>query len=150
MLLAVLVSTVLVLAAPFIGELRRWLAATLPGQYVWIINGVVGAAAIAVVLAALVRIRHGRVWRFGFLVLAAGLAVAFAEATGVRRMCAPGTRPGRVATLLRPGAKTWCSSGTSRPSWTRRHTFHARATAGTRSTAPMRRADSLRFPPHPS
>jgi hypothetical protein len=70
MLLALLVSTALVLAAPFIGEFRRWLAATVPGQYVWIINGVVGVAAAAVVLTAVVRIRSGRVWRFGLLGLA--------------------------------------------------------------------------------
>ena len=82
MLLALIVSLALVLAAPFIGELRRWVAATLPGQYVWIVNGVVGLSVAALAVAALMRIREGRVWRFALLGVAALVAVVFARLTG--------------------------------------------------------------------
>jgi hypothetical protein len=81
-LLAVFVSLALVLAAPFIGEARRWIAAHLPGQYVWIVNGVVGAAGVAVAIAAVVRIRERRVMRFSLIGLAAAVAVIFSRMTG--------------------------------------------------------------------
>jgi hypothetical protein len=81
-LLAVVVSLALVLAAPFIGEARRWIRDHLPGQYVWIINGVVGAAALAVVIAALMRIREQRVMRFGLIGLGAAIAIAYSGITG--------------------------------------------------------------------
>ena len=83
MLPAVLVSVVLVISAPFIGELRRWAAATLPGpQYLWLVNGVVGAGVAAVAVAAFLQIRHNRMWRFGLIGLAALIAVVFTRATG--------------------------------------------------------------------
>jgi len=82
MLLAVSVSLALVLAAPFIGELRRWVAGAMPGQYLWIVNGAVGLCVAAVGVAAVVRIRQGRVWRFGLLGGAAAVAVGFARVTG--------------------------------------------------------------------
>lgn len=82
MALAIVVSLVLVLSAPFIGEFRRWIAATLPGQYVWIVNGAAGLFVAAVGIAALARIRQGRVWRFGLIAAAAVIAVGFTMRTG--------------------------------------------------------------------
>ena len=83
MLPAVLVSLLLVLAAPFIGEFRRWLAANVPGpQYLWLVNGVVGAGVAGVAIAAFLRIREGRAWRFGLIALAALIAIVFTRATG--------------------------------------------------------------------
>jgi hypothetical protein len=83
MALAVLVSVVLVISAPFIGEFRRWLAANVPGpQYLWLVNGVVGAGVAGVAIAAFLRIREGRVWRFGLIALAALIAIVFTRATG--------------------------------------------------------------------
>ena len=82
MLLAVVVSLVLVLSAPFIGELRRWVASTLPGHYVWIVNGVVGLAGLAVVFSAARRIRHRRLARFGLIAAAAAIAMVFTRMTG--------------------------------------------------------------------
>ena len=82
MLLALIVSIVLVLGAPFIGELRRWVAATLPGQYVWIVNGVVALCAIGVASAAITRIRERRVLRFGLIGAAMAVAVVFTRLTG--------------------------------------------------------------------
>jgi len=82
MLLAVLVSLALVAAAPFIGELRRWIASTLPDQYVSIVNGAVGLAAAAVALSAVVRIRDRRLVRFGLIAAAGAVAFTFSEQTG--------------------------------------------------------------------
>jgi VanZ family protein len=83
MFFAVLVSVVLVAAAPFIGELRRWAQASLPGpQYLWLVNGVVGAGVAVVVGTALARIREGRPWRFALIALAAIIAIVFSRLTG--------------------------------------------------------------------
>ena len=82
MLLAVLVSLVLVAAAPFIGEARRWVQNTLPGQYVWIVNGAVALVGAAVVLSALLRIREYRCARFGLIAFAAAIAYVFTTLTG--------------------------------------------------------------------
>jgi len=82
MALAIVVSLVLVLSAPFIGEFRRWIAATLPGQYVWIVNGAAGLFVAVVGIAALARIREGRVWRFGLIAAASVMAVVFTMRTG--------------------------------------------------------------------
>ena len=82
MLLAVFISLALVLAAPFIGEGRRWIANNLPGQYLWIVNGVVAAAGLAVVIAAFARIRERRAVRFGLIALAATITVVFSRMTG--------------------------------------------------------------------
>lgn len=81
-LLAVAVATTLVVLAPFIGEARRWLRATLPGQYVLIINLIVGSCALAVVVTALVRVRSQRVLRFGLMAAGALGAVTYATLTG--------------------------------------------------------------------
>lgn len=67
MLVAVVISLALVLAAPFIGEFRRWVASTLPGQYVWIVNGAVGLIGAAVGISAFVCIRDRRPARFGLI-----------------------------------------------------------------------------------
>lgn len=82
MLVALLVSLALVASAPFVGEFRRWIAATLPGQYVWLVNGAVALSAAGVAALALARIRVDRGWRFGAILLAGALAVAYAWATG--------------------------------------------------------------------
>jgi VanZ family protein len=82
MLLAVLVSLMLVAAAPFIGELRRTVASTLPGQYVWIVNGAVGLVGAAVALSAVFSIRERRLARFGLIGLAVVIAIVFTRMTG--------------------------------------------------------------------
>jgi VanZ family protein len=79
---ALVVSSLLVAGAPFLGEARRYLAANLPGQYLWIVNGVVVLAAILVVAGAVRRIRTGWPWRVGLMVTAAVIAVVFTRMTG--------------------------------------------------------------------
>lgn len=79
---ALVVSSVLVAGAPFLGEARRWLAATLPGQYLWIVNGVVVLAALLVVAAGVRHIRAGWPWRVALMAAAAVIAVVFTRMTG--------------------------------------------------------------------
>ena len=82
MLLAVVISLALVLAAPFIGELRRWVNSTLPGQYVWIVNGAVGLVGGAVAFFAVRHIRDRRLARFSLIGAAVAIAVVFTRMTG--------------------------------------------------------------------
>jgi VanZ family protein len=85
MSLAIVVSLVLVLAAPLIGEARRYAADRLsPGQYLWLVNGIVAAAVVGVGVAVS-RIRDGWVWRYGLIAVAAVVAVTFTWATGNAR-----------------------------------------------------------------
>jgi hypothetical protein len=68
----------LILAAPFIGEIRRAILARFPGQFVRIIGAIVALAVAAALVTAFARIRDRRVWRYGAIGVA--LAVAFAYA----------------------------------------------------------------------
>lgn len=79
---ALVVSSLLVAGAPFLGEARRYLAARLPEQYLWIVNGVVAVAAVCVVVAAVRRIRTGWAWRVGLMAVAVVIAVVFTRMTG--------------------------------------------------------------------
>jgi hypothetical protein len=77
--LAALVASALVLAAPFIGEIRRAILTRFPGHFVLIVGGIVAGAVGVALLAALARIRDRRPWRHagiaGALVIAVGYAV---------------------------------------------------------------------------
>ena len=61
------------------GEVRRWIRLEFPGQFVAIVSGAVGLAAVGVIGWAMVRIREARAARYGLIVLAAGIAVAYAR-----------------------------------------------------------------------
>jgi VanZ family protein len=82
--LAIAVSTALVLSAPFIGFVRSWIRTTFPGRYVPIIGGAIALIALTAVVAALWRIRTHRILRYS--AIAASLALAtwysLADATG--------------------------------------------------------------------
>lgn len=80
----IFVSVMLVAAAPFIGEARRWLQRSLPDAYVWVLGGAVALAALAVVTLALRRITTARLQRYGQLALALTLAVTYSWQTGSR------------------------------------------------------------------
>lgn len=82
MAVAVCVSVALVASAPFIGEFRRWLAAAVPDQYVWLVNGAVGLCALVVAVLAITRIREGRGWRYATILVAVAIAVVYAWRTG--------------------------------------------------------------------
>lgn len=79
---ALLVSSLLVATAPFIGEARRWVASSWPDQYLGIVNGAVAAAAVVVAIGAARRIRRGWPWRVSLLAVAAAVAVVFTRLTG--------------------------------------------------------------------
>lgn len=76
--IAAFLSAGLVLAAPFMGEARSWLRARYPGQVGLILNGAVTALAATALAIGLARIRTRRLFRFGCLAIAVGLAAAFA------------------------------------------------------------------------
>lgn len=78
--LAVAASVVLVMAAPFLGELRSQLRAAFPGQFTLIIKGIVGASLL--VALAVARVRERRALRYGAMGAAVALAAAYAFATG--------------------------------------------------------------------
>ena len=83
-ILAIVVSTALVLSAPFIGFVRSWIRATFPGQFVRIVGGAIAVLGAAAIVAAILRIRQDRLLRYGALISALGFAVWFSvlEATG--------------------------------------------------------------------
>ena len=79
--LAAAVSAGLVLAAPFIGEIRRAVLLRFPGQFVRIVGGVVLAAVGVAVIAALARIRERRAWRYAAIAASLAIAAAYTLAT---------------------------------------------------------------------
>ena len=83
-ILAIVVSTALVLSAPFIGFVRSWIRATFPGQFVRIVGAAIAVLAAAAIVAAILRIRHNRLLRYSALIAALGGAIWFSvvEATG--------------------------------------------------------------------
>src|SRR5689334_21786629 len=83
-ILAIVVSTALVLSAPFIGFVGSWIRGTFPGQFVRIVGATIAVLAGAAILAAILRIREHRLLRYAALIAACGCAVWFSvlEATG--------------------------------------------------------------------
>jgi hypothetical protein len=81
--LAIAVSVGLVMAAPFVGDVQRWLERTLGAAYVSVINVSVAALTLAAVAAALARIRDRRAARYALIVAAVALAGAYAWRTGL-------------------------------------------------------------------
>lgn len=78
---AVAVSMALVLSAPFVGQARGFLRSAFPGQFVLVVGGLVGAGAIAVIVAALRRIQSRRAVRLGSVGVAFATAALYAFAT---------------------------------------------------------------------
>jgi hypothetical protein len=81
---AIGVSTALVLSAPFIGFIRSWVRAQFPGQFVRIIGGIIAVIAVGAIGSAALRIRQHRAVRYGAIATALIGAVWYstAEATG--------------------------------------------------------------------
>src|SRR5688572_5132895 len=74
------VSSVLVLAAPFIGEIRRALLLRFPGQFVRIIGGIVLLAVVTAIVAALARIRDRRAPRHAAIAVSLIIAAVYTYA----------------------------------------------------------------------
>lgn len=75
---AIVVSAVLVLSAPFVGRIRGQLRAAFPGQFVTIVGGTIAVAILAALAVALARIRDRRALRYALLALSLALGAAYA------------------------------------------------------------------------
>ncbi len=76
--LPVLASASLVLAAPFIGQLRAALQSAFPGEYTRGVAAIILALVAIAVVAALVRIKQRRALRYGCIVAALVLGIGYA------------------------------------------------------------------------
>jgi len=81
LVLAVVASVVVVLGAPYTGQIRGAIQDALPGQYRLIIGGMVVVGVGLAVLAALLRIKEQRAFRYGLLAIAVGGGALYAWAT---------------------------------------------------------------------
>jgi hypothetical protein len=81
LLVALAASVLIVVSAPFIGEIRAGLRAALPGQYVPIIASIVAASVLIALGAAISRIRTRRLVRYAFIGLALAIGVAYGYVT---------------------------------------------------------------------
>jgi hypothetical protein len=81
---AVVASTLVVVGAPYTGQIRGAIQKALPGQYRLVIGGIVVAAVAFAIVWALLRIKERRLARYALLTIAVGGGVlyAFATATG--------------------------------------------------------------------
>jgi hypothetical protein len=78
---ALAASILVVLGAPYTGQIRGAIQDALPGQYRLIIGGIVVVAVAIAVASALLRIREPRATRYGLLAIAVGGGALYAWAT---------------------------------------------------------------------
>jgi hypothetical protein len=76
--LAIAVSVLLVLSAPFVGQIRGEIRRAFPGQFVPIIGGMIAIAVLTALAAAFRTIRERRAQRYGTIALAIVIAAAYA------------------------------------------------------------------------
>jgi hypothetical protein len=81
LLVALAASILVVLGAPYTGQIRGAIQDALPGQYRLIIGGIVVVAVASAVVSALLRIREQRATRYGLLALAVGGGALYAWTT---------------------------------------------------------------------
>ena len=77
-LLAAVVSAAVILSSPFIRDIRDWIRATFPGQYARVVATAVAVAIGLALVVAVLRIRDRRALRYGAIVAALALGVAYA------------------------------------------------------------------------
>lgn len=75
--IACIVAAIVVLWAPYVSEIRRWIRMQFPGQFVLVVGGAIATMIGVALLAALVRIRERRLLRYGAIAAAVVLAVAY-------------------------------------------------------------------------
>jgi VanZ family protein len=78
---AVLAAAAIILSAPFISIIRNAIRETFPGHFVLILGIIIGGCIAAALLAALLRIRDRRLFRYGMLAAALALAAAYSLLT---------------------------------------------------------------------
>ena len=76
--IAIVVSAVLILSAPFVGRIRGQIRAAFPGQFVTIVGGTIAVAIAAALIVALTRIRNRLGLRYGLIALSLVLGAAYA------------------------------------------------------------------------
>jgi hypothetical protein len=77
LLLAVTVAILLVLSAPFVGQIRSEIRRAFPGHFVGIVGAIIGVGVVVALAAAFVRIRQRRARRYGAIALAVAIAAAY-------------------------------------------------------------------------
>ena len=78
---AILASAAVVVAAPFVGDIRAAIQSAFPGSYRYIVLALVAAAVLAALAGAVLTIRDRRATRYGLIAGALAAAVAYARAT---------------------------------------------------------------------
>ena len=76
--IAVAVSAMVIMSAPFVRDIRDFIKTTFPGHYVTVVVAVVALAVTAAIVAAIARIRDRRAARYGAIAAALALAVSHA------------------------------------------------------------------------
>jgi VanZ like protein len=84
LVIAVAASAIVVVAAPYVGQIRAAIQTALPGQYRLVIGGGIAVAVAVAVATAFARIRDRRAMRYGLIAaaLAGGVIYAGLTATG--------------------------------------------------------------------
>jgi VanZ family protein len=77
--LAVAVSALLVLSAPFVGQIRSGIRQTFPGHFVAIVGGLVAAGVLFALAAAVRGIRDRRPQRYALVIAALSIAAMYAS-----------------------------------------------------------------------
>jgi hypothetical protein len=81
--LACAVAAAVILSAPYVSEVRRWIRAQFPGSFVLVVGGAIALVIGTALLATLIRIRERRLLRYGALaaavLLGVGYSLAFAD-----------------------------------------------------------------------
>ena len=74
-------SVVLVLSAPFVGQVRSAIRSSFPGQFVTIVGGIIAIGLAIALLTAFIRIRQYRLRRYMLVALAVAIAIAYSAWT---------------------------------------------------------------------
>ncbi len=72
------VAAVLILSAPYVGQVRGYIRQVFPGQFVLVVGGLIAAGLAAALLAARLKIRDHRTRRYGAIAVALLIATAYA------------------------------------------------------------------------
>ncbi len=76
-IVACVVAAIVILWAPYVSEVRRWIRAQFPGQFVLVVGSAIAVMIGTALLAALLRIRERRLLRYGAIAAAVVLGVAW-------------------------------------------------------------------------
>ena len=79
---AILASALIVLAAPFMGQLRAAIRSAFPEQFVLIVGTCIGVAVASALVAAIITIRERRAARFGAIAFALAIASLYSIMAG--------------------------------------------------------------------